>query len=276
MSETEMTQTPLIITVAPNGARKTQADHPALPISPEELAREAKACAAAGAAMIHLHVRKEDKTHTLDPARYREAMSAIRDACGDDILIQVTTEAVGLYEAPEQMAVIRELAPQSASLAIREIVPEGGEEQARAFLHEIVDGGTLPHYILYSADDLKRYLLLRDQGVIPDRNEFLLFVLGRYTAGQVSHPGDLIPFLGELTQDIPWSVCAFGPLEHAAASAAVALGGHVRVGFENNMLLKSGETAGNNAELVQQIRDVAEAVGRPVASAAEARKILTV
>jgi len=265
---------PLIITVAPNGARKTKKDHEALPISPEELAKEAYACMKAGASMIHLHVRADDETHILDVPRYREATAAIRDRCGEGIIIQATTEAVGQYSAPEQMALVRELAPQSASLAISELVPEGGEAAAKEFFQDLVLQNILPHYIVYSAEELQRFLSLVDDGIIPEENVFLLFVLGRYSQGQTSHPSDLLPFLNVLENRYPWSVCAFGPLEHASASAAVALGGHVRVGFENNILLKNGDVATSNASLVSQVVSVTEAIGRPTASAKELLSML--
>ncbi len=262
-------KSPLIVTVAPNGARKTKADHPALPISPSELATEALACLKAGASMIHLHVRDNDDRHSLDVGRYRDAMAAVREACGEDMVIQLTTEAVGIYSADEQMAVIRELMPQSASLAIRELVLEGREDAARDFFAEITEAGVLPHYILYSAEDLVRFQRLVETGIVPGDKGLLLFVLGRYSEGQVSSPYDLLPFLQLLKLRLPWSVCAFGHLEHAAVSTAVAMGGHVRVGFENNMFLKNGGLAHGNADLVTQVAEVSRAVGRPLASAGE-------
>lgn len=265
---------PLIVTVAPNGARKTKKDHEALPIRPEELAAEAYACMKAGASMIHLHVRGDDEKHILDVSRYREATSAIRGICGENILVQATTEAVGQYTAAEQMTLVRELQPQSASMAISELVPVGGEAMAKEFFQELALQNTLPHYIVYSAEDLQRFIALVESSVIPEKNIFLLFVLGRYSQGQISHPGDLIPFLTVLQDRFPWSVCAFGPLEHASASAAIALGGHVRVGFENNVFLKNGEVADGNANLVSQVTSVASAVGRSIASANEVRSIL--
>ena len=82
-------------------------DHPALPIGPEELAATAAACLEAGAAMIHVHVRDRDGGHLLDADAYREATNAIRDAVGDRLVIQITSEAVGRYKPAEQMAVVR-------------------------------------------------------------------------------------------------------------------------------------------------------------------------
>jgi len=264
---------PLFITVAPNGARKTKKDHPNLPISPEELASEAFVCQEAGAAMIHLHVRDDNDGHTLDVGKYRAAIQAIQEKCEDGILIQATTEAVGIYTAEEQMAVVRELCPPSASVAIKELVPEGSEEPARAFFHEMVERGVWLQYILYSDDDVRRFHALRDRGIVPDSAAFLLYVLGRYTAGQNSDPKDLVPFLSVTKDQDPWAVCAFGEREHMAAGAAVAMGGHVRVGFENNFMTKEKALARSNADLVRQVADVARALGRPIGSAQQLRDL---
>ena len=97
---------PLVITVAPNGARRGKADHPALPVTPAEIAREAARCHEAGAAMIHLHVRDSEQRHSLDVGAYREAVAAVREAVGDRLVIQVTSEAVGIFSPEEQMAMI--------------------------------------------------------------------------------------------------------------------------------------------------------------------------
>lgn len=264
---------PLIITVAPNGARKTKKDHPALPILPHELAEDAFKCMNAGAGMIHLHVRDESGAHTIDVERYRDTTAAIKERCGDKIIIQATTEAVGIYNSREQMQMVRELKPESVSLAIKELVPQGQESEAREFFQEIVLQDIIPHYILYSAEELKRFHTLIEAGVIPQKKAFLLFVLGRYSEGQNSRPDDLLPFLNILEENFLWSVCAFGSMEHAAASTAVAMGGHVRVGFENNMRLKNGEIAKDNSALVCQVVDVAHAVGRIVANAENIRSI---
>ncbi len=266
---------PAILTVAPNGARKSKQDHPMLPITPSELADEANACVQEGAAMIHLHVRNDQGGHSLDVTKYREAIAAIRDKVGDDIVIQATTEAVGIYTPEQQMDMVLELQPDAASLAIKELVPEGQEAGAKAFFNEMKTLKVMPQFILYSPEDVKRFEMLIAEGIIPFKNPFLILVLGRYTSNQQSHPRDVLPFLSALKLERIWAVCAFGPLEHAAASTALAMGGHVRVGFENNIFLKSGERAGRNADLVRQLREVADAIGRPIATAEDIRKTFT-
>lgn len=244
---------PCIITVAPNGARRTKADHPALPLTPDELAATSVACADAGASILHLHVRDREGRHILDAEAYRTAITAIRRSVGDRLVIQVTTEAVGRYTPEQQIAVVRALKPEAVSVAIRELVPDDSYvTQARDFLEWLVSEGIHVQYIVYSSEDLSRFNALRRSGVVPDRSAFLLFVLGRYTPNQISRPSDLLDFLKVVEESDHWGVCAFGPFEAACTLTAAAFGGHIRVGFENNMLLSNGSLASDNAELVRQ------------------------
>lgn len=267
---------PLIVTVAPNGARKTQRDHSALPISPSEIARTAAECREAGAAMIHLHVRDAAGAHSLDLEHYRAAIEAIRREVGDRLVIQATTEAVGKYTPAQQMALVRDLKPESASIALRELIPDATAESTTAeFLAWLVSARIIPQFILYSAEDVRRYHDYRLRGIVPPGTHLLLFVLGRYSAGQISNPSNLLEFLLVHDGASPWAMCAFGKLEHACALAAAALGGHVRVGFENNLYLKNGTLANGNAELVAQVREGATALGRPLADAETVRQLLS-
>lgn len=270
----EAAASPLLIAVAPNGARKTKQDHPALPITPTELAETARAALDAGAAMIHLHVRDDEERHSLDVERYRDATTAVRQAVGPDMIIQVTSEAAGVFGSAEQMAMVRALTPQAVSLAVREIMPDAeAEAEGAAFLAWMAQEQIRPQYILYSAEDVTRLFELRRRGIVPDERPFLLFVLGRYTAGQRSQPADLLPFLTAAEgQHCDWAICAFGPLEGASALTAAALGGHVRVGFENNLFLADGTVAPDNAALVRQVAESAALMGRRAMSPAEARR----
>ncbi len=267
---------PLTIAVAPNGARRTQADHPALPITPDELARTAAECLEAGAAMIHLHVRDSEQKHTLDADAYRAATAAVRREVGDGLIIQVTSEAVGIYTADQQMAMVRDLRPEAVSLAVKEICPDAASEPAAAdFLAWMAAEAIQPQYILYSAEDVARLRDLCKRGVVPGDRISVLYVLGRYTKGQVSQPADVIPFIEAAGgDDVHWSVCAFGRLESACAMTAAALGGHVRVGFENNLYAADGRLAESNTTLVSQVRRGAAVIGRPVATPQEARALL--
>ncbi len=267
---------PLVIAVAPNGARRVRADHQALPITPAEIAESAARCLEAGACMIHMHVRDRDGGHTLDTDAYRAATAAVRDAVGDDLIIQVTSEAVGLYLPEEQMAMVHEVRPEAVSMAIRELVPdEAHEAPAADFFAWLLRENIMPQYIVYSADEVARFADLRRRGVIPGDGVFVLYVLGRYKEGQVSEPIDLLPFL-EVTGSMAchWAMCAFGPREGACAMMVTALGGHARVGFENNRYMNSGALAPDNAALVAQVAEGARLVHRPVADADAARQLL--
>lgn len=265
---------PLVIAVAPNGAYKTKSEHPGLPLTPAELAETAARCRDAGAAMIHLHVRDPDGRHTLDPGVYQQAISAVRRAVADKLVIQVTSESGRMYDPDAQMQAVREVRPEAVSLALRELIPDAGQERAAAeFFQWLARNGSVPQYILYTDAEVAWYRTLLERGVIPDAPHWLLFVLGRYTDNQQSRPADLLPFLRE-PPPVPWSMCAFGSTEHACAVTAAALGGHVRVGFENNLDLKGGARAPHNAALVEQVTEAAGVLDRPLMDADGLRGLL--
>ena len=110
--------------------------------------------------------------------------------------------------------------------------------------------------------------------MIPQRRPFALLVLGRY-AGQIeARPRDMLPYLAAHDADCPWALCAFGRREGACVLTAAGLGGHVRVGFENNLWLADGRLAASNAELVEQVAAGAGLLGREVADVATTRAFL--
>ncbi len=263
---------PLIITVAPNGAYKQASDHAQVPLTAQSIATTAKACLDAGAAMLHLHIRDAHGRHSLDVQGYRDALAAVRQAVGDELVLQVTSEAAKVYQAPTQIAMVRELRPEAVSVGLREIdQPEIGEAGLAEFFGWLAGERTMTQLIAYDVADLLRWQALRQAGVVPDAPWSLLFVLGRYTAGQQSNPRDLVPFLQAHAGQEPWAVCAFGATEHACVTAAAAMGGHVRVGFENNFHLKYGALAPDNAALVAQAAQAAHSLGRPLARASDIR-----
>ncbi|CAO4140456.1 3-keto-5-aminohexanoate cleavage protein [Methylorubrum thiocyanatum] len=267
---------PLILANAPNGATRTKADHPALPITAAEIARTAAEIAEAGAVLIHVHVRDRAGRHLLDAEAYRAVTAAIRAEVGDRLVVQITSEAAGRYQSPEQMAVVRATRPEAVSLALREIVPDAGAEEAAAqFFAWARAERVLLQIILYTPDEVTRYRALKARGVLGGGGDFPLFVLGRYTPGQVSVPADLLPFLAAAGESLPlWSICAFGPRENACALAAAALGGHVRIGFENSLLAPDGSRAESNAAQMRRAADGARLLGRPLADADTARAMM--
>lgn len=247
------------IMVAPNGARRTQLDHPRLPMSPDEIATTAAACFAAGAGAIHLHVRDAEGRHILDADLYRRAIAAIA-AVVPDMTVQVTTEAVGLYRPAEQMALVRDLRPRAISAAVREFVPDAdGEAVAADFYSWCVQHDIAVQHILYDADDVLRFAGLIRRGLVPEAGLSVLYVLGRYSVDQDSSARDLRPFL-EAALSLPvqpdWMVCAFGRGETEVLSAALAAGGKVRVGFENSLWNVDGSTAASNEDRVAAIAEI--------------------
>jgi 3-keto-5-aminohexanoate cleavage enzyme len=265
----------VILAVAPNGGRRSKADHPALPISADELAAEAPAWRDAGASVLHLHVRDSDGAHSLSPADYGAAIDRLRSAVGGDMVIQITTESVGRFSPQAQMDTVRATRPEAASMALRELAPDEEDRQTfAAFIAWMVDARIAPQIILYDRADLDRLLRWAGDGVVDPAGLSVLYVLGRYTAGQTSNPVDLLGFLG--VENAPfrdWMMCAFGANELRCAALAALLGGHVRVGFENNLYLADGKLAARNADLVSQTAQTLKALHVDVASAADVRSL---
>lgn len=267
------TTEPLIVICAPNGARKTRAEHAGLPLAPAELAECALRIVAEGASMIHLHVRDAQGGHSIDASRYHQAIEAIRDAVGSSLVIQVTSEACGIYSPEQQIAMVQTLKPEAVSLALKELcATEGDVPRAAAFFDWLRAEKIMPQYILYSAGEVMRFETLRKRGVIPQSSPFVLFVLGRYASNLTGDISDLDGFVAAADPDTTWAACCFGATEHAAVEKSCRLGGHARVGFENNLHLPDGQLAGDNGELVRLAVKAGRAALREPASADDIRQ----
>ncbi len=271
--------TPTIIMAAPNGARKTRDDHPNLPVTVEQIIEESIACNCAGAAMAHLHVRDQTQTHVLDAGLYREVLAGINETIGDDLLVQITTEAVGRYTPQEQVACVKGVMPEAVSVALKEMMPSGEEAHGSNFYHWANESGIHVQHILYDRDDLIRFLSFVENKKIPVSHPSLLFVLGRYASDSLGKVDELSPFIQlkdkQKTTDLgPWFVCAFGQSEADCIAEAIKQGGHARVGFENNSLLRTGDEADSTAQIIAQTRDEILSMGKTVATAQDARKLL--
>ncbi|WP_319773950.1 3-keto-5-aminohexanoate cleavage protein [Breoghania sp.] len=269
---------PLSIMVAPNGARRTKADHPAIPVTAEETAQVVAACAEAGAQAAHLHVRDRDQRHLLDVDAYRAVIKAVKQQAPADFVCQITTEAVGRYSPHEQMAVVKGVKPEAVSIAVKELVPDA-EAEAGAFYEWCRREEVAVQHILYGTDDMAAFYDLCRRGVIPGDRLGVLFVLGRYSTNQESEANMLRPFLEMRDKagngpDLTWMICAFGRGETAAAVAAMAMGGHVRVGFENSLWTPQGDVTKDNAEAVARSRRVADELGRTCATRKQTLKVL--
>ncbi|MAL97736.1 MAG: class III aminotransferase [Alteromonadaceae bacterium] len=244
------------IMVTPNGARRGKADHPALPVTDDELIETWAACAAAGADGLHAHIRDDAGAHLLDAGRYR-ALLARLDPVAPGAYLQVTSEAAGRYAAPEQQAMVRALRPAHVSVALREMLrqPEDGPA-ARDFYHWAAGAGVAIQHILYSPDETRAFLDAVAAGQIPGTQHQIQLVIGSYAGdppslADLDRHADLMARAPGLGFD--WMLCAFGPEETACLAHAATLGGKARVGFENSLHMADGRIAKDNAERVAEV-----------------------
>jgi len=236
--------------VAPNGASKTHADHPKVPLTLWELRHCAADCAEAGADGLHIHVRDEEGGHLLDSGAYREALAELAREV-PALALQITTESGGRYGPAHQAHVALHSGADMVSVALREITRDGDGLAARLYAEAEARGIAVQH-ILYDVEDARRLERILHGGIRPDTQ--LIFVLGRYTSGQASTPEMLTPFTDWLgTRAADWATCAFGQGETACLRAAAEAGGKLRVGFENSLLNEDGSTAKDNAERVRAV-----------------------
>ena len=243
------------VMVAPNGARRGKADHPALPITIAETVEAAVACHAAGAGAIHAHLRDGDGRHWLDAGAYGELIAEIARAA-PGLPVQITTEAAGRYDAPAQRALLTRVTAEGVSIALSEMLSDGDRAAARASYHRLAEAGVAVQHILYEPAHVGLLAQELAEGTIPGGGLTVLYVLGRYTAGQQSDPAMIAPFLttakeAGLAPD--WAVCAFGHSETACLAEAFAKGGKARVGFENNLHMADGSLAPDNAARVREV-----------------------
>lgn len=244
--------------VAPNGARREQADHPAIPLTDDALVDTVLACAANGAQGVHLHIRDEKGGHLIDAPRYRTLLDRL-ESLVPEMYLQVTSESAGLYEAAEQQAMVRELKPKFISVALREMVRDIRDwTRATQFYRWAADNGTEIQHILYTPEELQHFLDAIEQGDIPGNHHLLLFVLGSYDGSRKSEPEQVALFTEMLATAaagtyFDWMLCAFGKEETDCLLEAIRLGGKARIGFENSLHNADGTLAKDNAERVAEL-----------------------
>ncbi|MEM7070633.1 MAG: 3-keto-5-aminohexanoate cleavage protein [Pseudomonadota bacterium] len=265
----------IMVLVAPNGARLTKKDHPAIPLKAADIALCAEQCFDAGASMIHVHVRDDDGSHILDCTRYMRVIEAIKNRIGNKLVIQITTESVGRYSASQQKQLVRDIVPEAVSLALRELLPDEKDIASFSdFWSWMKSKKIWPQVILYNDNEIQQFIRLQKMGVFGHDHCDVLFVAGRYQ-GHMGTPREITPCLLSLANidHISWSVCAFGRYENACVALAASLGGHIRVGFENNLYMADGKLAQNNADLVLQAKKIANLVGRELVTGRYLRSI---
>ena len=267
----------LIITAAICGAEVTKAQNPAVPYTVEEMVREAKAAYEAGAAILHIHVREDDGTPTQDRERFRVIMDAIRKELPDVIMIPSTGGATGM--SPEERLQPTELYPEMATLDcgtcnFGDEIFDNTMPTMRAFGKRMLANNIKPEYECFEIGHLDTILTMAKKGEVPGAPMQFNFVLGVNGC-----PPATIPNLCHLVSQIPagstWTVTGVGKSAWTMAAAGIAMGGNVRVGFEDNVYLGKGHKAASNGELVAKVVRMAKELGREIATPAEAREILS-
>lgn len=266
----------LIITAAICGAEVTKEHNPAVPYTVEEIANEAYSAYMAGASIIHLHVREDNGTPTQKKERYEECMKAIREKCPDVIIQPSTGGSVGMT-SDERLEPV-ELSPEMATLDCGTL-NFGGDEifvntenMIKIFGKKMIENSVKPEVEVFDKSMIDTAIRLAKKGFIKEPMHFSL-VMG--VNGGIS--GELRDFIF-MKESIPcgstYSVAGIGKYEFTLATASIISGGHVRVGFEDNIYLSKGVLAKNNGELVEKVVRIAKELGRDIATPEEARQIL--
>jgi 3-keto-5-aminohexanoate cleavage enzyme len=264
----------VILTAAIVGAELTRAQTPFLPLTPEEVADEAARCREAGAAVIHLHVREDDGSNTQASDRYLEVMQAIRRKC-DCVLQPSTGGAVGM--SVDVRAGPLECRPEMATLNCGSInfgddVFVNSRPDIRLLAAKIRAAGALPELECYEVGHVEEALALAAEKLISSPLHFQ-FVLG--VKGAIPAREDVVTYLRSLVpKEATWGVAAVGRWQQPMTELAMRLGGHARVGIEDNIYLGKGVLSEGSAPLVARAAEYARTIGREPASPGRARAIL--
>lgn len=265
----------LIISVATTGSWPTKAQNPSLPTSEAEIAAAAVACAAAGAAIVHIHVRDDAGRVSCDPGRYGR-VRALVEAAGSDVIVNMSTGGgAGLVTDAQRMEPVT-LSPEIASFDCGSLnFGDGVFINSPAFLVELAAKmrhfGVLPEIECFEPGHVWNALRLIDDGALSPPYWFQ-FVLG-VRGGSPATVKQLLNMVEMLPPGALWSVCAIGRAQLPINLAAMAMGGHVRTGLEDNLYYRKGELA-SNEQLVARLARIAAEIGRPVATPADAREML--
>lgn len=267
---------PLIISAALTGSWPTKAQNPNLPVTEDEIAAAAIAAAEAGAAIVHLHVRNEQGKVTCDPVRYDLVRTLIRQA-GCDVIINMSTGGGAGQTTDEQRAEPVDLGPEIASFDCGSTnFGSGVFVNSPSFLDDLAarmkQHGVLPEIECFEPGHVANALRLIDEGKI-DPPFWFQFVLG-VRGGSPGTIRQLLNMLDMLPPGASWSVCGIGRAQLPLGVAAMAMGGHVRTGLEDNLFYHKGVLAESNAQLVARLVRIADEMGRPVATPDQAREIL--
>ncbi|MDQ3693375.1 MAG: 3-keto-5-aminohexanoate cleavage protein [Chloroflexota bacterium] len=266
----------LILSAATTGSWTTKAQNPAVPITAEEIATAVIACAHAGAAIAHIHVRDDAGLVSCDPVRYARVRSLV-EAAGRDVIINMSTGGGAGQTTDEERLAPVALAPEIASLDCGSLnfgsrVFVNSPDFLQTLSRRMLRHGVRPEIECFEPGHVWNALRLIDDGLLrpPYWFQFVLGVRGGSppTVKQLVHLVEMLP------PGAHWSVCGIGRAQLPLGLAAMAMGGHVRTGLEDNVYYHRGELATSNAQLVERLVRIADELGRPVATPAQTRRLL--
>jgi len=265
----------IIITCAVTGAETTKAHNPALPVTPEEIADSAYEAWKAGAAVLHLHVRDKDAKPTQDLAVFKKTIELVRRKC--DIVIETTTGgAVGM--TPEERLQPVTLEPEMASLDCGTV--NFGDEYIvntlpimREFAHAMADHKVRPTLECFDLGHVYASHILIKEGLIAAPFHYGLVL--NVPAAVKYEPDVLEFFVRKLPEGAFWTAMGIGGKANLdCIYGAIAMGGNIRVGFEDNIYYSKGRLAASNAEMVERAARIAKDCGREIARPDDVREML--
>lgn len=264
----------LIVTVATTGGVHGKDKNPNLPEQPEEIAEQVRECEQLGASIVHIHGR--DRHGENDANRIQAVNDAVRERC-DDIIIQNTTGGQATIE--ERIKGIRtDPPPEMASLDMgpfnrgRHIITEHSRHNIDRLAGEMRDKGIKPELEAFNNGHLNEVHRLLKTEVL-EEPIYVNFILGPGTFS-IPSPKNVLNLVENLPEDAEFNVAATGPHQLPLTTQTMLLGGHVRVGLEDNLYYRRGQLATSNAELVERTVAIADRLEREVATPDDARQIL--
>ena len=267
----------LIITAAITGSRNMRDIAPYIPITPEEIVRSSIECWKAGAAIVHIHVRDPQTGFgTQNLELYRQVVTPLREKT--DLILNLTTSGIGGVNLPiEERLIPLELEPELASFDAGSINLGGGvfsnpPEFLDACAMKMKEKGVKPEIEIFDLGMVVTALNMRNQQKLDDPLHFQ-FVLGT-PWGAPATPKSLLYLHEYLPANATWSVIGIGRGHLPISMMGLIMGGHIRVGMEDNIYYEKGVLAKTNAQFVDRIVRIAHEYGREIASPAEARTIL--
>lgn len=266
----------VILTVAATGAWPTKKDTPYVPLQPEEIADEVCACSKAGASVAHIHVRDDDGSASMNFEKFRQAVELIRARC--DIVINLTTSGgLGLTDE-ERMKPFMELKPEMASYDCGSMnwAHTSTFINSPSFLEKL--GKTMkecdvkPEIEVFDAGMVYNALYYLQKGILEPPLHFQ-FVLGA-PGGMAATVENLVFLRGLIPKEASWGALGIGKGHLPILFTALALGGHIRVGMEDNIYYAKGVLAKSNVEFVERAKRIAAEMGKEIVGPDDARKML--